>query len=203
MSALFSAQTTKKSEVSIMPFETTGDEYVSCKYEVGDIGSGGGYVFYRSETGFSVHSGENVIICHYLECSPDVVSDGVTWCPCNGSYCNLDTSNAIGAGKKNTEKIICADHSGEALSAHNCAAKACAEYSTKTTKAGDWYLPSEVELYLVYKNLVKTGVINNGGGFWSSSQNSNFIAYGQRFSGGFQVNGGKYCSHRVLAVHAF
>lgn len=173
-------------------------------YQIGDIGPGGGYIFYTSISGFPVYSGDKMTICHYLECSPDEVGDNATWCPCTkGSLCKVETNDAIGAGKKNTENILSANHSGKALYAFNCAAKACAEYATKTTKQGDWYLPSKVELNLIYTNLRKSGKIVSDRWHWSSSQTTKYSALYQRFSDGNQVSYDKSNDSCVRAVRAF
>ena len=141
------------------------------RYKVGGIGPGGGYIFYASELGFPVYSGDKMTICHYLECSPDLVASSVSWCPCpKKTPCFVSTGDGIGAGKKNTEKILSEKHSGKTLDASNCAAKACAEYSTKTTKKGEWYLPSILELELMYETLQKSGKIINDRWHLSSSQ---------------------------------
>lgn len=176
-------------------------------YKIGDIGPGGGYIFYASVSGFPVYSGDKMTICHYLECSPDEVGDNATWCPCTKSpWCNVETSNAIGAGKKNTENILSTNHSGKALYAFNCAAKACVEYSTKTTKPGDWYLPSIQEVDLIYKNLRKSGMIDSNAWHSSSSQWNKNRAWIQRFRDGKQSDydlWSKSIRFVVRAVRAF
>lgn len=174
------------------------------QYKIGDIGPGGGYIFYASVSGFPVYSGDKMTICHYLECSPDEVGDRATWCPCTQkTWCSVETNDAIGAGKKNTENILSVNHSGKALYAFNCAAKACAEYSTKTTKAGEWYLPSKVELNLIYTNLRKSGKVVSDRWHWSSSQGKYNTAWVQRFSDGSQGYSNKVNSHCDRAVRAF
>lgn len=194
-----------KNTPSTKPVQTTRSG-ADKTYQIGDIGPGGGYIFYTSISGFPVYSGDKMTICHYLECSPDVVGDRAAWCPCTQKpWCNVKTKYDIGAGKKNTENILSANHSGKALYAFNCAAKACVEYSTKTTKPGDWYLPSVHELDLIYKNLRKSGKIVSGLWHWSSSQSYKDSAWEQRFSDGKQTdetNNKKYLLV-VRAVRAF
>lgn len=173
-------------------------------YKIGDIGPGGGYIFYYSISGFPVYSGDKMTVCHYLECSPDLVGDKASWCPCpEKTRCNVNTDTGIGAGKKNTENILSANHSGKPLYAYNCAAKACAEYSTKTTKEGEWYLPSLQESYLIYETLRKSGKIVSDAWHWSSSQNNDKYALVQRFSNGYSANDYKYRNNCVRAVRAF
>lgn len=180
------------------------------EWKIGAKGPGGGYVFYYSLKGFSVYKSDSAtpVICHYLECSPTELGS-ITWCPCPYStkkdykYCSVNTNTGIGTGKKNTINIIAASHLGGSVSISNCAAKACANYSTGTTKAGEWYLPSEMELDLIYKNLVKQGIINSTAWHWSSSQSYNHNAWCQRFSDGNQDNDSKGFNWCVRAVRAF
>lgn len=175
------------------------------KWKVGEKGPGGGWIFYYSEKGFSIYENDKVKVCHYLECSPDLVGDDCSlWCPCSSkSWCNIKTYEGIGTGKQNTSNIVSATHSGGKLNGYNCAAKACLEYFTETTKAGDWYLPSKLELDLIYKNLVKTGIIKGYAWYWSSSQSNNGYAWVQRFSDGCQNDIYKYDIICVRAVRAF
>lgn len=176
-------------------------------YQIGDKGPGGGWIFYVSEEGFPVYKGSGMVICHYLECSPTELGS-ISWCPCPSKwkkYCDIATIDGIGAGKENTIKIISTSHPGGSVNASNCAAYACNNYFTGTTKAGEWYLPSKMELDLIYKNLIKYGwKINSNDWHWSSSQLSNYsYAWGQSFYGGFQNSYYKYFNHCVRAVRAF
>ncbi|MDE6349600.1 MAG: hypothetical protein K2K67_01170 [Treponemataceae bacterium] len=184
-------------------------------YDIGDKGPGGGWIFYVSEAGFPVYNGNERIICHYLECAPTDLG-GISWCPCPSNkdkkpnrreYCNVATIDGVGAGRENTINIIKKVHPGGSGNASNCAAYACFKYFTGTSKVGDWYLPSKMELDLIYKNLVKQGIINTTALHWSSSQGDG-IAWGQRFSDGYQYGyyegyGGKSNNYCVRAVRAF
>ena len=188
------------------------------EWKIGDKGPGGGYVFYCSLKGFPVYDGGKELICHYLECSP-VELGSIPWCSCSFSpfrkneksykYCYVSTDKGIGTGKKNTINIIAANHPRAPVGISSCAAKACANYSTEKTKAGEWYLPSKDELNLIYVNLVKTGIIKSDKWHWSSSQYSNMHAWGQRFIDGkwedcFKSSDGyTFSDSRVRAVRAF
>lgn len=158
-------------------------------YKIGDEGSGGGIVFYYSKAGFPVKDPLSLSpkICHYLECSP-VDLGYMSWCPQeeDKECCNVQTSNdrgdGVGAGFANTVNILKAEHKGGELTATNCAAKACSVYFTGTTKPGEWYLPSALELELIKDNLVRKGIIlDKERHYWSSSQalyedsNGNFL----------------------------
>lgn len=177
------------------------------KWKVGEKGPGGGLVFYYSEAGFPVYESDNAspVICHYLECSP-VELGSIKWCPCgNGKWCNVNTMDGVGAGKLNTKHILNSTHyNARFLTPSNCAAYACAHYFTGTTKEGEWYLPSRLELKLIYENLRKSGKIVSNAWHWSSSQYNSSNAWVQRFSDGNQGNNiYKYYDDCVRAVRAF
>ena len=178
-------------------------------YEIGDIGPGGGIVFYTSDTGFKIAGDNNVY--HYLECSKEIIGTA-EWCPCCNLLCNPITQTGFGYGKQNTENIINGRHKTAAnmngryenkkiisISVSNCAAMLCLDYSTPTTKAGEWWLPSLDELDYIYKNLKKTGKIEGNYGYWSSS-----CCYYKDFGGGYNRSSEKrYRRREVLAVRAF
>lgn len=180
---------------------------VAVNYDIGDFGPGGGYVFYYSEAGFPVYDSDNSspVICHYLECSP-VELGSITWCPCgNKKWCNINTMDGVGAGKLNTAHIVNYTHE-KSLIPSNCAAYACSRYFTGTTKEGEWYLPSKLELDLIYENLRKSEKIVSDAWHWSSSQGNDNIALDQRFSDGYQGyshGSDKFNSCVVRAVRAF
>lgn len=165
-------------------------------YEIGDTGPGGGIVFYYSEAGFTFYESHTASprLCHYLECSP-VELGLIPWCPCaNGNDCIVYMSvGTVGAGvgRLFTNSILDAkQHSSVSLTPQNCAAKACAIYSTETTKVGEWYLPSNFELELIYKNLRRSGKITSDSMHLSSSQynysNYKYYAIARNFGNGNQ-----------------
>ena len=186
---------------------------VADDYEIGDIGPGGGIVFYYSEEGFTFYESHTASprLCHYLECS-SVELGLIPWCPCeNGKSCNVYMSvGTVGAGvgKLFTNSILNAkQHTAVSLTPSNCAAKACAVYATETTKAGEWYLPSDFELDLMYKNLRKSGKITSDSWHLSSSQYYyaySYSAIARSFSnGGSDSNTSKGYRAVVRAVRAF
>jgi len=102
-------------------------------------------------------------------------------------------------GKSNTAVIVAA-HPSETAS--NNAAIYCNTYTTAGTSAGDWYLPAAGELYsYVYGNysaintaMTAIGWTFGSAYFWSSSEQSNYLAwyvysYGGTMSGGGKVDG--------------
>ena len=183
----------------------TPQEALSRSYYIGDIGPGGGIVFYYSAPRFFVQESDDAtpVIRHYLECSPTEL--GTTgWCPCEKNHwCDVETMDGAGTGSFNAAHIIGSAHY-HAITSANCAAYACSQYATETTDAGEWYLPSKFELNLIYKNLRISGKISGDARYWSSSQCDSGYAWTQRFRDGFQDYANlKYDSRYVRAVHAF
>ena len=106
-----------------------------------------------------------------------------------------------GAGLINTRNIISVHNSATTT---NCAAYACSKYYTQTSKQGEWYLPSKIELDLLYRNLKDKIIATGSAGYhWSSSQYNNNISWVQRFSDGNQDSYNKNHTDSVRAVRAF
>ena len=200
--------TTSKTESSSVSTNVSTSKNTTT-YNIGDDGPGGGIIFYHSEAGFDVYEPDgSVKKCHYLEVSKFDLGK-ISWCSrkYGADYCNITTTlTKLGSGKINTFKIIKSYHSGGTLTKENCAALACHSYSTATTKAGDWFLPSKDELNLLYQNLGKRVLLSNttnDNWYWSSSQYLNNRAWYQSFSDGYQGDTDKDYTHSVRAVRAF
>ena len=157
--------------------------------QIGDFAQGG-IVFWVDETGQ-----------HGLICAPSDQS-ATQWY--NGSYTVTNAvRDGIGAGEFNTERIIANQGPG------NYAAQFCANY--QGGNYGDWYLPSQKELDLMYQNsatINATAGANGGSGFasdyyWSSTELGSNFAWFQDFLNGLQVFNFKDDNHRVRAVRAF
>lgn len=155
---------------------------------VGKLGPAGGLVFYDKG---SFSDG-----WRYLEAAPSDTHAGIQWH--NGSSIDIKgTGTAIGSGKANTAAIIAAQGSS------SYAAMVCRNLSMGGFS--DWFLPSKDELNLIYQNLKKLNLGKFGAGwYWSSSEDSYNIAWGQRFSDGVQNNFNyKNDRYAVRAVRAF
>jgi len=89
-----------------------------------------------------------------------------------------------------------------ALCEANTAAKIADAYALKGYT--DWYLPSKVELNLLY-NANVAGVVGGfaSDGYWSSTEYDSYSAWYQSFHYGYQLNGNKYSTLPVRAVRAF
>jgi hypothetical protein len=178
-------------------------------YSLGDTGPGGGKIFYRIATGFTVemvNPAQNYT-AHYREAAPADMTTTLTWASSafissdplyggTGDWTEITgTTERIGTGRKNTAVILATD-------ADAPAAKACNDYSNNGKT--DWFLPSINELNQLYAN--KTSVGNMGtSNYWSSSQQSIYHAWNRDFSSASQVEstGGKNYIYSVRAVRAF
>ena len=200
--------TTSETPQSSPPAAPQVPEHGEKVYQIGDIGPGGGIIFYHSPSGFNVIQADGSSkLCHYLEVSPIDLGE-ISWCSqrdWRNYCCNIQTKEGLGYGKINTLGIINGKHQG-GLTTKNCAALACHRYSTGSTKDGEWFLPSRVELNLLYKNLGARVMESNTtecSWYWSSSQDLINYAWGQRFSDGHQYSSGKSDTLSVRAVRAF
>ena len=179
-------------------------------YNIGDTGPGGGIIFYYSKVGFDVYEPDgSVKKCHYLEVSKFDLGK-ISWCSQKTRFddcCNKTRNFDLGYGRINTFKIIKSSHKGGTITKENCAALACHSYSTATTKAGDWFLPSSFELYLLYENLGERVLLcntTNDHYYWSSYSSSNCDALSLSFSDSVPGHlDDKYKTHSVRAVRAF
>jgi len=159
---------------------------IAKEYKIGDIGPGGGFVFYdkgNSNGGW-----------RYLEAAPVDLTEA-EW-GCYETEIPGAKGTGIGKGRTNTRAII------KGCSEDRNAAKVAAAY--RGGGKADWFLPSKDELNLIRVNLKKAGV----GGFedyfyWSSSEYSPNLAWYQVFGNGLQVNTNKYNPFAVRAVRAF
>ena len=171
-------------------------------YKIGDAGHGGGIVFYVSKEGFRVYDGKGgEEVCHYLEMSKNTL--GVSkWFP-EGSYIGA-TQEGLGYGKSNTYKILNSKTS-KGLTEENCAAYRCSKYSTSSTKAGEWWLPSQDELDLVYQSQKERVLAScTEKWHWSSSESSYMYAWLKYFGDGVWGSNIKVnYNFSVRAVRAF
>jgi hypothetical protein len=177
----------KYANTLLTPFQADGLTNVAVKmsgdgYRVGDIGPGGGRVFYVSTTGFncgpsytatgSPYSGK----CYYLEAAPTTGANawtdaGYAW---SGDTTNLvsnasapesATATAIGWGYRNTLAMVLQDATVNKAGTISTAYRG-------PNNLSDWYLPSKDELNQMCKwargftgtNLTDLNILCNAAG---------------------------------------
>jgi len=165
-------------------------------FKIGDRGPGGGFIFF-------VDYNDQYPGFTYLEAAPTDApptdTSGDVWC--NDTTTSIPgttgwDANAVGRGRANTNAMLLACSSGAARDADN--------YATPSTAAGDWFLPSEGEVMLMYTNLRQAGV----GDFadllyWSSTESGESSAWCHSFSDGLLQSFFKSTTLTVRAVRAF
>lgn len=161
-------------------------------FKVGDVGRGGGVVFMV-----------DTVSKTYFEAAPsgwvgfgknETLSDPQAAWGCPGS--SISTFVNIDSGMYNTTNIVngCVDTNTAATLCYNF------EYNGKT----DWFLPSKLELDILYQNRYLPGInltLDNGSRYWSSTQIGIYQSYTERFDNGNQEtnqNKGNLCFVRPI-----
>lgn len=155
------------------------------KYNIGDVGPGGGLVFYDK--------GSYAKGWRYLEVSPSDL-ENVSW-GCVGKSISKAKSIEVGLGKRNTDAIL------RACEEERTAARFCSDY--RGGGKDDWFLPSKEELDMIYKNLHLKGIGEFGRLYWSSSEKDIEKAWILFFISGNWSGQLKFSSENVRAVRAF
>ncbi len=127
-------------------------------YNLGDVGPGGGLVFYGKDLNTIWSYPEWV----YMEAAPASTNSVEPWGPW---YLDVSTTTDLGKGLENTQTLTAASTETEA--AHYCANLVSGGYD-------DWFLPSRTELVWMAENLHKQGLgdfndTDYSGAYWSSS----------------------------------
>jgi hypothetical protein len=186
--------------------------------EIGDTGPGGGKIIfvYPTVTGFAVegHTGGpgafTGYTAHYLEAAPTNMGT-LMWSPTGYLITGLSngasdyTDSGLGRGKKNTALILDYYTSNPSTNPANLqtdapAAYECANYSTPTAPAGEWYLPNDEELNQLMFQKSIFGITT--GTYWTSSQRNNSNAFYFDFGAGSGSNMQKSGTHLVHAIRA-
>lgn len=172
----------------------------------------GGKVFYVDD------SGQHGLIVALAD--QTLVIDRIRW-RIGINRINGTTGDGLYAGAMNTTLII-ATQIGDTQEG-NFAAKLAADYSVQAdgsspctvgrdfsqppvneTCYGDWYMPSKVELNLLYQNKIIAVVGDfSDSNYWSSTEGGSGHAWAQSFSNGNQVNYPKDQALPVRVVRAF
>ena len=198
---------------------------------VGDIGPGGGIVFYVAPTSFTCGV-DLKAACTYLEAAITNGTTTSTWTPNTEAQWGCDgasvpgTSLEIGTGQANTKMITEQDCKGDDGSASAASIAATYNGGNKT----DWFLPSRKELDALCSEFFKgrteidysadncmgsvdtnsvSGTTNGlswsfaAGGYWSSSESGAYWAWRQSFYFGGQYASARTNDFYVHPVRAF
>ena len=133
-------------------------------YSVGDVGPGGGVVFYVASRPFPCGP-DLATTCRFLEAAP-VEGDAVrVWAEENAISSDVPGADgtAIGTGWSNTIAIITQGNTDPDVSA--------AAYADAYEHNGysDWYLPSKDEIFELYEYMERTSTIPQRD-YWSSTE---------------------------------
>lgn len=184
-------------------------------YEVGEMGPGGGTVFFVSPDGFSATTCNP--LCHFLEFAPSEIETSQEWCDDGRRF--IGNVTGIGGGFSNTEmhKPFCS--SGAIFEAANY---------VSPNETADWFLPNSLELNELCKfartqptgdtgvQCAVTGYLQVGFSntyYWSSDEAEYQILYSPRevhgarpqdFENGYnQSNARKTSKMQVRAIRMF
>lgn len=162
-----------------VPASTTLPVPATGLYSVGDVGPGGGIVFYVDPAGFACGPSRGDT-CTYLEAAQASAETEITWAATENQSSEVPGADdvAVGAGYKNS--LAVADQTGNTL-IDSAAAHALAHTANGFD---DWFLPSKHELGHLYE---QRGVV---GGFlpasyWSSSEYNAYDAWSRQFVAGY------------------
>jgi uncharacterized protein (TIGR02145 family) len=164
---------------------TTNNLAVGQSYEGGIIA----YILQPLDPGYDAS------VPHGIIAAPSDQGTGIMWFNGNGCLSTGATGTAIGTGNVNTAAIVLAYGTTGSY-----AAKLCSDLVLNGKN--DWHLPSKDELNKLYINRALIG------GFvydfyWSSSETTSCIAWGQNFYGGTKSPYGAPSIFSVRAVRAF
>jgi len=166
-----------------------GSTWVGNTHYIGES-YGGGIVFYVYDSGQ-----------HGLIAATADQGSVIQWY--NGTFKTTGTSgDGLNAGAMNTAMIVATQMADN--QSGNFAAKVCEDYSVTMggVTYGDWYLPSQYELNLLYQQRAVVGGFANNF-YWSSSEYDAYSAWAQNCNSGGQGNYDKTNSLYVRAVRAF
>lgn len=155
---------------------------------VGDVGPGGGKVFYVAAGGFTCGPLRNAT-CRYMEIAPTNWNNGSDpqrpWAqstPVDYTSTSLILSASLGYGAQNTKAIIDQGNTSTTTSAAALAASYSPTVNGSTVN--DWFLPSENEWAQVWTQRTAIGFTASGSNYWSSTSLSNLNGRYFMFEGG-------------------
>ena len=156
--------------------------------EVGNIGPGGGTIFYVAQTPFTCGPSMN-LSCTYLEAAPTTgtnawVDSNYFWSGNIVDAIGADARGAaIGTGYRNTLAIVGQAGGGDLEDRAATDARAYRGPNNLT----DWFIPSLDELTELFENRVITDISNSFDDFWSSTESDAAHALIEWFGGSADV----------------
>jgi hypothetical protein len=174
-------------------------------YTVGQIGPGGGTIFYVATTPFTCGPTLN-LMCTYLEAAPTSNAVANYWTDSRylwaGAFLVTNGAYEIGTGFKNTLAMINPPTGDNTPNRAGFVAQAY----RGPNNLDDWFLPSKDELNALYEARASVAdlVFTGENRYWSSSTgNSANRAERQYFAGGNQYTDFKSGSFNVRPIRAF
>jgi hypothetical protein len=170
---------------------------------VGDVGPGGGTIFYVDLVGFNCGinftstGSSNGGLCNYLEAAP---TTGVNaWTDTTGTWgktnFSVATSDEIGSGYKNTLAMMSPSNTGQT-----------AGTIARGYMGGgltDWYLPSKNDLSALYSTRSTVGGFVGSAYYWSSSQGNLSNSWLKDFTFNNYDPAGKTGNYHVRPIRSF
>jgi len=153
--------------VTIQTSDATCEQGGTCT--VGNIGPGGGIVFYYNPSGFNEVGAPCSPVCHYLEAAPTSGDSRWTditapWSGNTSSALVTGIGSEIGAGFANSNAIVSQENAGS----ENAAALA-RNYSGPNSKH-DWFLSSSDELGILLSKENIVDIAHTFVEYWTSTQ---------------------------------
>jgi hypothetical protein len=180
--------------------KTSTTTIVLALYGVGDIGPGGGIIFYKNLTRAAGSQYFEVACAGWSDgtCGGSDLTDPTTVWGCNGTTISGADGTAIGTGEQNTTDIVA-----------RCTTVGIAARRANDLVLGgksDWFLPSRDELNQMYIRRTAIGgfTIDDPHYYWSSSESGYNSAWPQHFNFGSQYHfASKNLTASVRPVRAF
>jgi hypothetical protein len=173
-------------------------------YSVGDIGPGGGTIFYVSDSEFSEPGSVCNFSCRYFEWAPHDWSGDLDpsfpW--------STDTdgiADATASGFANTQRMLTSSVESNYDGDTTGAAFAASQYAGTGNTSGQWFLPSIGQLQAMYNSTAYPSGLFSSGYYWSSSEQDDENSYAGIFGvdGGYFGQNYKYLSNYVRPIRAF
>ena len=175
---------------------------IVCHYGLGSKGPANGYVFYDCDADNYSGNQDNLVSTEcgwrYFEAGGHATTSSLG--DFFGPTGKIVTSNKIGTGKSNTQKLV------SFFEDEICAPVLCNQYEiTINGKTyDDWFLPSKDELELVYFNLYKKGIGRYySSSYWSSTTCDDYSAVCAYFDRGQFVSDGRGYRKSFIVIRSF